>query len=101
MKYKALQTHCIVRVFKGELKSAGGIIMEVSEREKTAREEGVVIDMGPDMYVDSPSTSQGQVKLGDTVVFARYAGKTLGNDEQGFELRVMNDVDLLAVKIEE
>ena len=101
MKYRPLQTHCIVKVNIQEEVSKGGIVLSLDKsREAMAREEGVVLSLGPDMYRDSASGGNDQVKVGDTVAFARYAGKSLGTDDKGNELRVMNDIDLLAIRVE-
>ena len=92
-----LQTHCIIKVDTKEEKSKGGIVLSLDKsREAMAREEGIVVACGPDMYLDSRSGHNDQVRVGDRVAFARYAGKQLGEDNKGCEIRVMNDVDLLA-----
>ena len=91
-----LQTHCIIKVDTKEEKSKGGIIVNLDKsREAMAREEGIVIACGPDMFIDSRNGAN-QVRVGDRVAFARYAGKQLGEDSKGCEIRVMNDIDLLA-----
>jgi chaperonin GroES len=101
-KWRALRCNCIIKIKKGEEYSRGGIIMATAgSREDMAREEGVVIDMGPDMFIDSESGDKTQVRVGDTVAFARYGGKELGKDSEGNELRIMRDIDLLAVSIKE
>lgn len=99
MSYKALRSNCIVEVYTGEEKSAGGIITALdNDKFQMAKEEGHVVNLGCDFNFDTEA--QDQVKVGDKVVFARYCGKSLGKGPNGKELRVMRDVDLLA-KIEE
>ncbi len=93
--YKPLRTRVIVKVMKGEELSKGGIILALEgSREDMAREEGVVLSIGKAAFSD---TEGEDIKEGDLVVFARYAGKTLGKDSDGNELRVMQDIDICAI----
>ncbi len=99
MKYRAFRNHCIVRVEKGEIKSKGGIIMAIeNSREDMAREEGVILNFGPDFCRDSLDDYRKFLKEGDVVSFARYGGKSLGIDKEGFEIRVMQDIDILCIR---
>lgn len=87
----------MVKIVK-EQKTRGGIILVDNSVEHLAKEEGIVMELGPDVFIDSGPTTEAQVKIGDTVVFARYAGKQLTPDDgQGNELRVMRDVDIHCV----
>lgn len=103
--YRALRTNCIVKVLKVEEKSSGGIIINTqvsAEKENMAREEGIILHFGPDFFLDSKNKDfRSQVREGDKVVFARYGGKSLGKDKDGNELRVMRDIDILAVEEDE
>jgi chaperonin GroES len=103
MKWRPLRSNCIVEVKKEKETTDGGIYIpkEIREKEDMAREEGIVLAMGPDFFIDSDEGNKDQVKVGDRVAFARYGGKTLGEDGVGRELRIMRDIDILAVKIEE
>lgn len=94
--YRPLRERIIVKVKQGEEVSKGGIIV-VAEgtRESMAREEGTVVAIGPSAFHDTDGHED--LKIGDFVVFARYSGKTLGKDKDGFELRVMQDIDICAV----
>lgn len=98
MKYRALVSHVIVKVIREE-KTEGGIIILSTSKEHMAKEEGIVVHMGPESF-EGGSYADRSVKVGDTVAFARYGGKSLGLDENGDELRVMKDVDCLAIREE-
>lgn len=98
MKYRALVSHVIVKIIR-EKKSAGGIIIVEDSKEHMAKEEGTIINMGPESFEGS-DVKHRSVKLGDVVAFARYGGKSLGLDEEGHEIRVMKDIDCLAVREE-
>jgi co-chaperonin GroES (HSP10) len=73
--------------------SASGIILateEASTREQMANTTGVVVAMGEDCYEDCPTA---WCKVGDKVVFAKYAGLMyLGRD--GKQYRMVNDMDV-------
>lgn len=99
-----------------EIRTAGGIYIPetVSERERTASVVGTVIAMGPDCYIDPPPLlpdvppgmpvtvlaarprfpSGPWCKIGDTVLFSRYAGKRF--TIEGVEFRMLNDDEIVA-----
>jgi co-chaperonin GroES (HSP10) len=100
-RWQPLRSNCIVSIKKGEERSSGGIITQLAgSRDDMAREEGTIIALGPDMFIDSADGSREQVGIGEVVAFARYGGKTLGTDENGNEIRALRDVDLIAKRIE-
>lgn len=98
MRYRALVSHVIVKICR-EKKSSGGIIIPTDTKEHMAKEEGIVLHMGPEAFEGEDSTFR-SVKYGDIVAFARYGGKSLGLDEEGNEIRVMKDIDCLAIREE-
>lgn len=104
-KYRPIRQCITVKISKQEFeKSAGGIIFvnETKEKESMAKEEGVILAMGEDMFPDSLPSNRPDVKIGDTVAFARYAGKQLvKEDADGCEIRVMLGKDILVVIEEE
>jgi len=99
-KYRPLTTMVIVSVDRTEEKSSGGIILDVSEREKNAKAEGTVLAIGPQAFGDF-GDGESQIKVGDKVVFARYGGKELERNASGKESRLMKDLDILAEIVEE
>lgn len=96
-QWRPLRTNCIVAVERVEEKSKGGIILtkDFTSKESMAKEVGVVLALGPDFNVDGIRDKD--VKIGDTVAFARYGGKQLEENLDGKEIRVMRDIDILAV----
>jgi len=100
VKWHPLRDKVIVKVLKVERMSAGGIALleTAQEREDMAKEEGVVVAVGQDVFGDTPSSRRDEIKEGDVIAFARYGGKSLGKDEAGNELRVMRDIDILAIR---
>lgn len=93
--YRPLRDKLIIKVFVGEEISKGGIVLTTErDKESMAREEGTVLAIGKACFYD---TEPEDLKVGDKVAFARYAGKTLGKDENGFEIRTMRDIDILCI----
>ena len=87
----------IVLPFKMDEKTKGGIIMNEStlEKQQVASQCGNVLAMGPQCYKDKERYPEGPwCKVGDWVVFARYAGSRIEID--GGEVRLLNEDEVLA-----
>ncbi|MDB5202887.1 MAG: molecular chaperone GroES [Ferruginibacter sp.] len=83
-----LHDRVIVQPAAAEEKSAGGIIIPDTAKEKPQR--GVVLAAGPGKK-DDPTT----VKAGDTVLYGKYAGSEL--TVEGIEYLIMRESDILAI----
>jgi chaperonin GroES len=83
-----LHDRVIVRPAAAETKTAGGIIIPDTAKEKPQR--GVVVAAGPGKK-DEPVT----VKAGDTVLYGKYAGTEISVD--GEDLIIMRESDILAI----
>ncbi len=95
-KYRALGDNCIIKMETGEITSKGGIVIaSAGTREAEAREEAVIEQKGKSAFDD---LEEGEVKpeVGDSVVIARYEGKTLGKFKDGFERRIIQSTRILA-----
>ena len=78
-------------------KTKGGILMgqDTLEKQQVASQCGNVLAMGPDCYRDKDRYKQGSwCKVGDWVMFARYAGSRI--KIEGGEVRLLNDDEILA-----
>ena len=87
----------LVLPFKMGEKTKGGILMgqETLEKQQVASQCGNVLAMGPDCYRDKNRYKQGSwCKVGDWVMFARYAGSRI--KIEGGEVRLLNDDEILA-----
>ena len=87
----------VVLPFKMPEKTKGGLLLgqETLERQQVGSQCGNVLAMGPDCYNDKDRFSQGPwCKVGDWVVFARYAGSRI--EIEGGEVRLLNDDEVLA-----
>ena len=87
----------LVLPFKMNEKTKGGVLLgqETIERQQVGSQCGNVLAMGPDCYNDKNRFAQGPwCKVGDWVVFARYAGSRI--EIEGGEVRLLNDDEVLA-----
>jgi co-chaperonin GroES (HSP10) len=78
-----------------EKQSKGGIVFhdEAVKREEMAQTKGVVVEVGPDCWLDQ--NTQEWAKVGDTIVFGRYAG-VFYDGKDGKKYRLINDLDVVA-----
>ena len=87
----------LILPFKMGEKTKGGILMgqDTLEKQQVASQCGNVLAMGPDCYRDKDRYKQGPwCKVGDWVMFARYAGSRI--KIEGGEVRLLNDDEILA-----
>jgi chaperonin GroES len=93
MKIKPLNDRILVARVEEEQKSAGGIIIPDTAKEKP--QEGKVVEAGPGKLDDSGKRIPIQVKKGDRVLFSKYAGNDVKID--GKEYIFMREDDILCV----
>jgi chaperonin GroES len=93
-KVQPLQDRILVRRLDEEAEaSSGGIILPDSAKEKP--HEGEVIAVGPGKITDDGKRQSVDVKEGDRVLFAKYAGTEVKIEDE--ELLIMREDDVLAV----
>lgn len=93
MKLQPLGDRVVLRRESGEGKTAGGIVLPDSAKEKPAR--GVIEAVGDGKLLDDGRRGTLQVKPGDRVIFSSWAGETFKVGEE--ELLLMREEDILAV----
>ncbi len=93
LKLQPLGDRVVIKREESESKTAGGIVLPDSAKDKPAR--GSVVCVGNGRLLDDGSRSQLQVKVGDRVVFSSYAGEAFKVDDE--ELLLMREDDILAV----
>ena len=91
-KLKPLNDRVLIKR-KTETESKGGIILTESAQEK--QQQGTVIAVGPGKTLDSGSMQPMQVKVGDTVFFAKYSGVEFDFDNDDYI--IMREDDIVAV----
>ncbi|MGD9849478.1 MAG: co-chaperone GroES [Desulfuromonas sp.] len=93
MKLRPLHDRLIVKRLDGEEKTAGGLFIPDTAKEKP--QKGTVVAAGNGKKTDEGKTDAMDVKVGDTVLFGKYAGTEIKVD--GDELLMMREDDILAV----
>ena len=93
MKLRPLGDKVIVKRLEAEDKTAGGIVLPDSAKEKPKR--GKVVNVGPGRMTEDGKRHELQVKAGDEVLFTSYAGTEVKAGTE--ELLVMDEHDILAI----
>lgn len=93
MNMKPLGDRIIVERLEAEEVTAGGIVLPETAKEKP--KEGKVVAVGPGKVLDSGERSKMQLKKGDRVLFASWAGDEVKVDAE--EHLLMKEEDVLAV----
>jgi chaperonin GroES len=93
MKLKPLNDRVIVTREEKEQKTAGGIIIPDTAKEKP--QEGKIVAAGPGKLDDNGKRIPMEVKKGDRILFSKYAGTEIKID--GVEHIFMKEDDILAV----
>lgn len=93
MKIRPLNDRLLVKRLAEEEKTAGGIIIPDSAKEKPA--EGEVIAVGPGKVADNGDRVALEVKEGDRVLFSKYGGTDVKLD--GEDYLIMREDDILGI----
>ncbi|MBI3591161.1 MAG: co-chaperone GroES [Candidatus Melainabacteria bacterium] len=90
---KPLQDKVIIKKLEPEEKTAGGIVLPDTVKEKP--QEGKVIAVGPGAVDDKGQRKPMDVKEGDHVLFAKYSGTEV--KLEGEEYLILSERDILAI----
>jgi len=93
MALKPLGDRLIVKPTEAEEKTAGGIVLPDTAKEKPQR--GEVIAAGPGKMLENGSVVPMEVKVGDTVYYAKYGGTEIKVGAE--DLVILRQDDVLAV----
>ena len=93
MKFRPLHDRVVVRRVEQESKTAGGIIIPDTAKEKP--QEGEVIAVGSGVRDESGKVQPLDVKAGDQVLFGKWSGTEVKID--GVDYLIMKESDLLGV----
>jgi chaperonin GroES len=96
MKLKPLGNRVVVEPTEQEEITAGGIVLPETAKEKPMK--GKVLSAGPGERDEDGKYIPMDVKAGDTVLFAKYAGTEIKVD--GKKLLILRESDLLAIVLE-
>lgn len=92
VKIKPLDDRVVIEVLEAETKTAGGIVLPDSAKEKP--QQGKVVAMGPGRMLENGKRAPFSIKLKDTVLFGKYSGQDIAVD--GKEYKIMRENELLA-----
>jgi chaperonin GroES len=92
-KIKPLDDRVVVEPLEQDEKTAGGIFLPQTAKEKP--QQGKVIAVGPGKLLDSGERAPVNAKRGDLVLFAKYSGTEVEVGDK--KLLIMRESDLLAV----
>src|SRR5512138_1336170 len=93
MKFPPLHDRVLVRRIEAEEKSAGGIIIPDTAKEKPS--QGEVIAVGPGGRDEAGKLIPIDIKVGDRVLFGKWSGTEVKMD--GEELLIMKESDVMGV----
>ena len=93
MKIRPLYDRVIVKRIEQQRTTASGIVIPDSAAEKP--EQGEVIAVGTGRLLQDGTQRELQLKVGDQVLFGKYAGQSVKVDGQ--EVLVMREEDIMAV----
>ncbi|MBI3504020.1 MAG: co-chaperone GroES [Proteobacteria bacterium] len=91
MKFKPLHDRVLVRRVEEESKTAGGIIIPDTAKEKPM--QAVIVAVGPGARTDKGELVAMSVKAGDRVLFGKWSGTEVKID--GEDLLIMKESDIL------
>ena len=93
MHFRPLHDRVVVRRVEAEEKTAGGIIIPDTAKEKP--QEGEVVAVGPGARDDSGSLIEPAVKAGDRILFGKWSGTEVRIE--GEDLLIMKESDILGI----
>lgn len=93
LNLKPLADRVVVRKLEAEEKTAGGIVLPDTAKEKP--QQGEVLAVGPGKLDDTGKRHPMELKAGDKVLFAKYSGTEV--KIEGVEYTILFERDILAV----
>ena len=93
MKLKPLGDRIVVKVLEREEKTKGGLFLPDTAKEKPS--EGEVLAVGTGKILDNGQKQPVEVKVGDRIIFSKYAGTEVKVD--GEDLVIFSERDVLAI----
>lgn len=93
MAIKPLSDRVLIQPLEAEEKTAGGIYIPDNAKEKP--QKGKVVAAGPGKASDSGEIIKLEVKVGDVVLYGKYAGTEISSE--GKDYLIMRESDILAI----
>jgi len=92
IKLRPLDDRIVVEPMEAEEKTAGGIVLPDTAKEKPQR--GTVLAVGPGKLLDNGQRGEISVAVGDQVIYGKYTGSEVEID--GREVKIVRESDVLA-----
>lgn len=92
MKIRPLDDRVVVEPLAAEERTAGGIVLPDTAKEKPQR--GTVLAVGPGRLLDSGKRGELSVSVGDQVIYGKYGGTEI--EINGEEVKILRESDILA-----
>jgi chaperonin GroES len=96
LKIRPLDDRVVVTPLEAETRTAGGIVLPDSAKEKPQR--GTVVAVGPGKLLDSGKRGELSVQVGDQVIYGKYGGTDI--EVSGEDVKVLRESDILAKVVE-
>jgi chaperonin GroES len=93
MKFKPLGARVVVEPVEQEDKTASGIVLPETAKEKP--QKGIVLSVGPGDRNEKGERIPMDINVGDTILFAKYGGTEIKVD--GKKLLILRESDVLAI----
>ena len=93
LNLRPLDDRVVIQQSEAEEKTAGGIVLPDTAKEKPQR--GTVLAVGPGKLLDSGNRGPLCVKAGDTVLYGKYSGTEV--ELSGTKYYVLRESDILAI----
>ncbi|MEQ8585907.1 MAG: co-chaperone GroES [Thalassobaculaceae bacterium] len=93
MKFRPLHDRVVIETLQADTKTAGGIIIPDTAKEKPM--QGKVVAVGPGARDETGKVQPLDVKKGDTVLYGKWSGTEVKIDGQ--ELLIMKESDIMGV----
>ena len=94
MKIRPLGDKVVVKVTTAEERTAGGIVLPDSAKERP--QQGTVVAVGPGRLLENGERATMSVSEGDTVIFSKYGGNEIKLD--GNEYLILDQESIYAVR---
>jgi chaperonin GroES len=92
VRLRPLDDRVVVEPQEAEERTAGGIVLPDTAKEKPQR--GKVISIGPGKLLDNGSRGELSVGVGDVVIYGKYSGTEI--EVAGKEVKILRETDILA-----
>ncbi|MFN7811338.1 MAG: co-chaperone GroES [Planctomycetia bacterium] len=92
LKIRPLDDRVVVEPVEAEERTAGGIVLPDTAKEKPQR--GHVVAIGPGKLLESGSRAPLSVSIGDEVIYGKYSGSDIEVD--GHDVKILREGDILA-----